>query len=101
MAPASGTGVGVSIVSAPNSSAAADPNALVKPVGPDNTAAIPAAQAPAPAPEQVNEIRQGTQQQSTGTETGPGRKKAPKADLNDESSSKKKKKKGLGKLNPF
>jgi len=101
VAPASGTGVGVSIVSAPNSSAAADPNALVKPVGPDNTAAIPAAQAPAPAPEQVNEIRQGTQQQSTGTETGPGRKKAPKADLNDESSSKKKKKKGLGKLNPF
>ena len=29
------------------------------------------------------------------------KKKAPKADLSDESSSKKKKKKGLGKINPF
>ena len=47
----------------------------------------------------MNEIRPGTGQQATGDDKG--KKKAPKADLNDESSSKKKKKKGLGKLNPF
>jgi outer membrane protein assembly factor BamD len=97
VAPAGATGVGVSIVSAPNSSAAAAPSALVKPVGSDN-AAIPAAQAPAPAPEQVNEIRPGTGQQANASDAT---KKAPKANLNDESSSKKKKKKGWSKLNPF
>jgi outer membrane protein assembly factor BamD len=70
-------------------------------VGPSNTAAIPAAQAPAPAPEQINEIRPGTAQQSAATAEPTGKKKAPKADLDKESSSKKKKKKGLGKLNPF
>ena len=91
--------MGVSIVSAPNSSAAAAPSSLVKPVVPDNAAAIPAAQAPAAAPEQINEIRSGTGQQAKGDDTT--KKKAPKADLNDESSSKKKKKKGLAKLNPF
>ncbi|MGA7257646.1 MAG: hypothetical protein WBX09_13440, partial [Terracidiphilus sp.] len=93
-----GTGVGVSIVSAPNSSAAANPNALVNPVSPNNAAAVPPAQAPAPAPDQINEIRPGTSQQANADDTA---KKAPKADLNDESSSKKKKKKGLAKLNPF
>ncbi len=99
VAPTGGTGVGVSIVSAPSSAAAADGSSLVKPVTPDNSAAIPAAQAPAPAPEQVNEIRSGTGQQATGDDHT--KKKAPKADLSDESSSKKKKKKGLAKLNPF
>ena len=93
VAPSGGTGVGVSIVSAPNS------NALVQPVGPSNAAAVPAAQAPAAAPDQINEIRPGTAQAATGDDTK--KKKAPKADLNDESSSKKKKKKGLAKLNPF
>ena len=88
-------------MSAPNSSAAADPNALVKPVGPSNTAAVPAAQAPAAAPEQINEIRPGTGQQASTTADDTKKKKAPKADLNDESSSRKKKKKGLAKLNPF
>jgi outer membrane protein assembly factor BamD len=89
----SGTGVGVSIISAP----AADPNAVVKPVG-NATPAIPAAEAPAPAPDQINDIKSGT------TPPAPvvtGKQKKPKADLSDESSSKKKKKKGLGKLNPF
>ena len=47
--PTEGTSLGVSVVSAPaGSAAAADPNALVKPVGPVNTA-LPAAEAPAPA----------------------------------------------------
>jgi outer membrane protein assembly factor BamD len=98
-APASGTGVGVSIVGAP---AAADPNAVVKPVGPTNEA-IPAAEPPAAAPEQINDIKPGSAPATTTTATASNskKKKAPKADLDDESSSKKKKKKGLGKLNPF
>jgi len=50
-APAGGTGVGVQVVSAPN----ADPNAVVKPVGPVSTA-IPAAEKPAEAPDQVNDV---------------------------------------------
>lgn len=98
-APASGTGVGVSIVGAP---AAADPNAVVKPVGPTNEA-MPAAEPPAAAPEQINDIKPGSAPATTTTATASNskKKKAPKADLDDESSSKKKKKKGLGKLNPF
>jgi outer membrane protein assembly factor BamD len=96
-APAGGTGVGVQIVNAPSGAAVADPNALVKPVGPTNTA-LPAAEKPAEAPDQVNEIKPGTAPQQTAADA---KKKKPKADLNDESSSKKKKKKGLGKLNPF
>jgi outer membrane protein assembly factor BamD len=98
-APGGGTGVGVSIVSAPAGSVAADPNAVVKPVGPTNTV-IPAAEAPAPAPEQVNDIKPGAVPTTTLANDGK-KKKAPKADLSDESSSKKKKKKGLSKLNPF
>ncbi len=111
-APAGGTGVGVSIVNAPNgdasaapsgneaapaTGAAADPNALVKPVGPTNTT-LPAVDKPAEAPDQVNDIKPGTAQQQTAAEAA---KKKPKANLDEESSSKKKKKKGLGKLNPF
>jgi outer membrane protein assembly factor BamD len=114
-----GTGVGVSIVSAPNSAAApaattentnpatigsgpattADPNALVKPIQPE-TSAIPAAEAPAKAPEQINDIKPGQQEPAPPTAQS-GKQKKPKADLGDESSSKRKKKKGLGKLNPF
>jgi outer membrane protein assembly factor BamD len=97
-APEGGTGVGVSIVNAPSGSAAADPNALVKGVGPVDTA-LPAAEKPAEAPLQVNDIKPG--QSPTQTNTTGGKKKAPKPDLSDESSSKKKKKKGLAKLNPF
>jgi outer membrane protein assembly factor BamD len=105
-APASGTGMGVQIVSAPNSTpggstpAASDPNALVKPVT-NSTAALPAAVKPAAAPPQINDVPEG-QQSSTTPAAAPGKKqKAPKAELGDESSSRKKKKKGLGKLNPF
>ena len=96
---AGGTGVGVSIVSAPNG-AAADPNAVVKAVGPTNTV-IPAAEAPAPAPDQINDVKPGSTPTQTTTAENGKKKKAPKADLSDESSSKKKKKKGLGKLKPF
>jgi outer membrane protein assembly factor BamD len=94
--PEGGTGVGVSIVSAP--AAATDSNAGLKPVGPTNTA-LPAAEKPAEAPNQVNEIKPGSVP-TPAIATGE-KKKKPKADLSDESSSKKKKKKGIGKLNPF
>jgi outer membrane protein assembly factor BamD len=114
-----GTGVGVSIVSAPTSDNAPaattsntnpstigsgptnanNPNALVKPIAPETTA-IPAPEAPAKAPEQINDIKPGEQQPAPATAQN-GKQKKPKADLGEESSSKKKKKKGLGKLNPF
>ena len=105
-APASGTGMGVQIVSAPNSAPAdagtsgGDPNALVKPVAP-TTAALPPSEKPAPAPTQINDVPEGQQAQSTPAAAAGKKQKAPKAELGDESSSRKKKKKGLGKLNPF
>jgi outer membrane protein assembly factor BamD len=94
--PAGGTGVGVEVVSAP-STPATDSNAVIKPVLPNNTA-LPAAEAPAAAPDQINDVRPGSTPAQSATN---GKKKKPKADLNDESSSKKKKKKGLSKINPF
>jgi outer membrane protein assembly factor BamD len=95
--PAEGTGVGVSIVAAP----AADPNAVVKPVG-SNNAALPAAEKPAEAPTQVNEIGKPGSIPNPPQQANDGKKKkAPRVDQSDESSSKKKKKKGLDKLNPF
>jgi outer membrane protein assembly factor BamD len=91
--PEGGTGVGVSIVNAP----AADPNAVIKAVGPAKTD-LPAAEAPVAAPDQVNDVKSG----AAPTEAvNPADAKKTKADLSDESSSKKKKKKGLSKLNPF
>jgi outer membrane protein assembly factor BamD len=110
-APGSGTGVGVQILNAPSSpaqgatgqapssTALADPNAVVKPVGPANTM-LPAPEKPAEAPLQANDIRPGTNPPQP-TNATKGKPKKPKTDLSDESSSKKKKKKGLAKLNPF
>jgi outer membrane protein assembly factor BamD len=93
--PAGGTGVAAEIVSTP-STPAADPNAVLKPVGPVSTV-IPAAEKPAEAPIPINEVK------STGaTATAlDDKSKKPKVDSGEESSSKKKKKKGLAKLNPF
>jgi outer membrane protein assembly factor BamD len=91
--PEGGTGVGVQIVNAPT----ADPNAVIKPVGPTSTA-LPAAEKPSEAPDQVNEVKPGS---TPAQSTADAKKKKPKADLSDESSSKKKKKKGLSKINPF
>jgi outer membrane protein assembly factor BamD len=100
--PSGGTGVGAQIVSAPSGAVAADPNALVQPVGPASTA-MPAVEKPAEAPLQVNDIKPGEvpATQPVPAAIGKKNKKAPKPDLSDESSSKKKKKKGLGKINPF
>ena len=99
-APASGNGLGVSIVSAPSGNAAADPNAVVPAVGPAD-AKLPPVQKPAEAPTQINDIKPGSQPAQSSAVTTASKKKAPKADLGDESSSRKKKKKGLAKLNPF
>jgi len=86
--PGGGTGVGVQVLSAPNE--------VVKAVGPADTT-LPAAEKPAEAPDQVNDVKSG----STPVATNPRDAKKTKADLSDESSSKKKKKKGLSKMNPF
>jgi len=97
--PSGGTGVGAEIISAPSSAAAADPNAVLKAVGPAPTdAGAPGAEKPAEAPAQVNDIKSSG---ATATPVNDGKKKKPKVDSSDESSSKKKKKKGLDKLNPF
>jgi outer membrane protein assembly factor BamD len=104
-APAGGTGVGVEIVNAPNSSTQApaspvqsDPNALVKPVVPSNNV-LPEADKPAEAPVQVNDIKSGDNPSTPAVANG--KQKKPKVDQSEDSSSKKKKKKGLAKLNPF
>ena len=97
-APEGGTGVGVQIVNAPTA-AVTDPNAVVQPVG-ATSSVLPAAEKPAEAPVQINEIKPGSVPAQSAVTTDKKTKK-PKADLSDESSSKKKKKKGLAKLNPF
>ena len=95
--PEGGTGIGAQIISAPNSPVAADPNAVLKPVGPTDTT-LPPVEKPAEAPTQVNDIKSG---QTPAQSTAANSKKKPKADLSEDSSSKKKKKKGIAKLNPF
>jgi outer membrane protein assembly factor BamD len=97
--PAGTSSVGAEIVSAPSSTPAADPNALVPSVGPKNEA-LPPAEKPAEAPLQVNEIKPGTAPTAP-TEAAGTKHKKPKTDLSEDSSSKKKKKKGLAKINPF
>ncbi len=100
-----GTGIGASIVSAPNAAPAQpgpvqeDPNAVVKSVG-TTTTSLPAAEAPSLAPTQVNDIKPGSVPVQTASAGAKAAKKT-KADLSAESSSRKKKKKGLAKLNPF
>ena len=100
----SGNSIGASIVSAPNSAPAKapeDPNAVVKSVGTTETA-LPAAEKPAPAPEQINDVKPGSNPAETPADpNAKPTKKKPKLDESDEASSKKKKKKGLAKLNPF
>jgi outer membrane protein assembly factor BamD len=99
--------IGASIVSAPTAvKPEDDPNAVIKSVAPTETK-LPAAEAPAAAPEQVNDIKSGStpvenSANDAGAANGKNAKaKKPKLDQSDEASSKKKKKKGLSKLNPF
>ena len=110
----SGTGVGVEVLtpgvvnngpgaasSLPSATGSADPNLGMKAVGPKDNSPLPAVEAPAAAPDQVNDVA-GTKQPAAETKPA-GQKKNPKPayDKNDESSSTHKKKKGLDKLNPF
>jgi outer membrane protein assembly factor BamD len=108
-----GTGIGVEVLtpgvntgpgaasSLNSATGAADPNAGLKAVAPKDNSALPAVEAPAAAPDQVNDAA-GTNQPPAQTKQA-GQKKNPKPafDKNDESSSKKKPKKGVDKLNPF
>ncbi len=100
-----GPGIGARIVSGgdstPAPAAPVDPNAVVKPVETTNTT-LPAAEAPAAAPAQINDIKPGSVPPEAPTDpNAKPTKKKPKLDESDEASSKKKKKKGLSKLNPF
>ncbi|HTQ09200.1 MAG TPA: hypothetical protein VMI31_03935, partial [Fimbriimonadaceae bacterium] len=97
--PGEGTGVGVEVVAAPNGAPPADPNALVKTVGPADTV-VPAVEKAEAAPLQQNDIKPG-ENPSQGSDVTNGKAKKPKVNLGEESSSKKKKKKGLAKINPF
>jgi outer membrane protein assembly factor BamD len=110
---ASGTGVGVEVLtpgvntgsgaasSLPSATGARDPNLGMKAVGPENTSALPPVEAPAAAPDQVNDAAGKTTPAAQVKD--PNQKKNPKPtyDKDDESSSKHKKKKGVDKLNPF
>src|ERR1700761_3277722 len=109
----SGTGLGVEVLtpgvstgpgaasSLPSATGTADPNLGLKAVAPKDNSALPPVEAPAAAPDQVNDVA-GVKQPPAETKAA-GQKKTPKPayDKNDESSSKKKKKEGLDKLNPF
>lgn len=108
----SGTGLGVEVLtpgvntgsgaasSVPAATGAADPNLGLKAVGPKDNSPLPAVEAPAAAPDQVNDV---AGKQTPPAEAKPAGKKNPKPeyDKNDESSSTHKNKKGVDKLNPF
>ena len=109
-----GTGLGVEVLTPgvvntgsgaasplPSATGASDPNLGLKAAGPKDTSPVPAVEAPAPAPDQVNDVA-GTKQPPAEVKPA-GQKKNPKPayDKDDESSSTHKKKKGLDKLNPF
>jgi len=112
----SGTGVGVEVLtpgvdtvntgagaasSAPAATGGADPNMGMSAVGPKDNSPLPAVEAPAAAPDQVNDVA-GKQTPPAGTKPADQKKNPkPEFDKNDESSSKHKKKKGVDKLNPF
>jgi outer membrane protein assembly factor BamD len=75
----------------------------LKPVGPAATnAALPPVDKPAPAPDQVNDVKNGGSQPAAQVQTGTkkGKSKNVPVDKSKESSTKKKKT-GLDKLNPF
>jgi outer membrane protein assembly factor BamD len=75
-------------------------NGGLKAVGPENAAPLPAAEKPADAPSQVNDIASKPQPAAQAPNAN-GKNSKPEFDKSDESSSKHKKKKGLSKLNPF
>ena len=105
--PAAGTNsMGVEILSSGSSSSSQtaakpdDTSGGLKAVGPPDATPLPAAEKATGIPEQVNDIKPGTQRAAQ-TANANGKKGTPGFDKNEESSSKHKKKKGLAKLNPF
>ena len=70
-------------------------------VGPANTQALPPIDKPAEAPNQINDVKGGGAQVTTGTTATNKKNKKVPYNSSDESSSKHKKKKGLSKINPF
>src|ERR1700677_434731 len=105
-APAAGSNsMGVEILSSgsPSSQTAAKPddaNGGLKAVGAPDAIPLPAAEKATGIPEQVNDIKPGTQPAAQAPNAN-GKKGNPGFDKSEESSSKHKKKKGLAKLNPF
>jgi outer membrane protein assembly factor BamD len=109
----SGTGVGVEVLtpgvntsggaasSLPSATGTADPNLGLKAVGPKDNSALPAVEAPAPAPDQVNDVADTKQPPAQTKPAGQKKNPKPAYDKDDESSSTHKKKKGVDKLNPF
>jgi outer membrane protein assembly factor BamD len=95
-----GNNVGVEVLGS-NPNVKATDNGGLKAVGPENATPLPAAEKPAEAPAQVNDVPAGSQPAAQAG--NPNAKKNPKPafEKGDESSSKHKKKKGLDKLNPF
>jgi outer membrane protein assembly factor BamD len=80
---------------------AKDDNYGLKAIKPESTE-LPAAEAPAQAPAQLNDVKNPVPAQvNTGTTASGKKQKKPAYDSSSESSSKHKKKKGLDKLNPF
>jgi outer membrane protein assembly factor BamD len=75
-------------------------NGGLKAVGPENAAPLPAAEKPADAPSQVNDLASKPQPAAQAPNAN-GKNSKPGFDKSDESSSKHKKKKGLAKINPF
>jgi outer membrane protein assembly factor BamD len=100
-APASGNSMGVEILT-PGATVAPppDPNGGLKAVGPPDAVPLPAAEKPAEAPSQTNDLA-GTPTPGAQAGNADGKNGKPAFDKSDESSSKHKKKKGLAKLNPF
>jgi outer membrane protein assembly factor BamD len=79
-----------------------DPNANggLKAVGGNTTVALPPVEAPADAPDTINDVKPGSQPPVPATNPNAKPTNAP-YDKKDDSSSKHKKKKGIDKLNPF
>jgi len=75
-------------------------NGGLKAVGPENATPLPAAEKPAEAPTQVNDIASKPQPAAQAPNAN-GKNPKPGFDKSDESSSKHKKKKGIAKINPF
>jgi outer membrane protein assembly factor BamD len=104
--PAAGNSMGVEILSTGTSSSGTtakpgDANGGLTAIGPPNATPLPAAEKATGAPEQVDDIKPGTQPAGEAANPNSKKKPNPAFDKNEESSSKHKKKKGLAKLNPF